>query len=170
MEELYITLYGENGEELSYRVERIFGMEGTEQLYCGAVPAHGGETVFLRCELSENGENTEMTIGDILDADEYSRVVAAYIRNELSENEDFITVTDANGTKTNFIAHLIFEDEESNRSYIALQKVEDTGEIADDISLYRFVEKDDAGIIDMIPSDMEYERARNLFMKLIETT
>lgn len=179
MEELYITLYGDGKEEILYRVESIFDIENTEQLYCSAVPADGGDVVFLRCYLSENDEDTEITIEAISNTAEYNRVATSYEKNvaqaameaaheELSAQGDFITVTDSEGNKRNFIVHTIFEDEETHRSYIAVQEVDETGNIFEEISLYRFDEADDTATIDMIPSDMEYEKAKKIFTNLIE--
>lgn len=179
MNELYITLYDEAGNEVQYQVEQIFPVDGVTQLYCCAVPTSGGETVFLRCAMRENGEHTEIAVADIPDSGEYTRVVEAYralmqkemlesFKEDLAEPEDIITLTDADGDKINFIIHTIFEDELAHRSYVALQRVEGDGRVAEEISLYRFLEEGNDAMIDMIPSDMEYDRARNLFMELIE--
>lgn len=177
MENILITLYGENSEEILYKVDRIFAVEGEEKMYCSVVPASGGDILFLECVLTEDGENTELSVADITNMAEYNRVAVAYekaatraameqVYDELHEFEDYITVTDADGKKVDFIVHTIFEDKESGRSYIAMQKVDDAGDVFEEISLYRFVEGEE-NAIDMIPSDMEYERARNIFMSLI---
>jgi len=181
MDELYITLFGATGEELSYKVECIFEVDGTEQLYCGAVPVSGGDIIFLRCALTEYGETTDVTVEDIPNTAEYARVKAAYLsgatqeaiddaREELSAADDYITVTDANGNEIDFILHTIFEDETSKRSYIAVQGVEKDGTVHEEISLYRYIEDGDTASIDMISSDMEYERAKKLFTNFIENT
>lgn len=183
MENLLLTLHGENGQELSYSVERIFGMDGTEQLYCAAYPMDDdtGGIIFLRCALVEDGENTTVTVNDISDTAEYNRVAMSYdearkkealeiTMQELSARDDYITVTDTDGNNVDFIVHTIFDDEEHNRAYAAVQKVDDAGEICEEIALYRFSEENDKAILDMIPSDMEYDRARKLFMNLIENT
>ncbi len=185
MDNLVITLYGENGQPLSYEVERIFGIEGTEQLYCAVFPANDSEggVIFLRCSLERNGEDMKVTVFDIPNTAEYQRVMNAYeearkqsmvdeVNEELTANyADYISVTDIDGNKVDFIIHTIFEDAERHRSYAAVQKVDKkTGEVNDEISLYRFSEENDTAILDMIPSDMEYVHARELFMNLIETT
>ena len=177
MVEMILTIPGENGEEMSFQVERIFAIEGSEQLYCAA--AHGSEVMLFRCDLSENGDETEISVYDISDPGEFERVAAAYqaqaleaaaqnATEELSAFEDFMTLSDDAGKEHSFIAHLIFADETSKREYIAVQEVSETGEVAEEISLYRIREGKDTAIIEMIPSDMEYERARNIFMSLIE--
>ena len=183
MEDIFITLYGANADEILYKVDRIFAIDGSGNMYCAVVPADGGEgIVFLRCSLVENGEETNMTVYDIKDTAEYSRVAAVYNKNttqaamdavydELSENEDYITVTDTDGNKTDFIVHTIFDDEQAKRSYVAVQRVDEAGDIDEEISLYRFEEDEDGNaVLDMIPSSMEYDRARKLFMDLIETS
>lgn len=183
MTEMYIPLKDEEGNELPYRIDQIFSVEGSEQLYCAAVyygvDTVESEVVFLKCDLKVNGDNTEIELFDILDADEYERIVAAYqtlamqtaaqsVEEELAENEDFLTVVDKDGNERTFIVHLIFEDDTSEREYIAVQEVDKEGNILEEIALYRFKEGDDTATIEMIPSDMEYERARNVFVGLIE--
>ncbi len=182
MEDIFITLYGENSEELLYKVDRIFAIDASDNMYCAVVPADGGNVIFLRCSLVENGEETEMSVFDIKDTAEYSRVAALYekettqaamdaVFEELSENEDYISVTDADGNKTDFIIHTIFDDEHAKRSYVAVQKVDEAGDIAEEISLYRFGEDENGNAyMDMIPSSMEYDRARKIFMELIENS
>lgn len=173
-----ITLYGDEKKELSYQVEQIFSIDESGQMYCAASPVDGGDIMFLRCSLMESGEETEMTIADIADSKEYHLVSSAYqslamqmaverTRKGLSDFEDYITVKDADNNEVDFIIHSIFEDEADKRSYIAIQEVNDAGEIAEEISLYRFYDKNDTPELEMIPSDMEYERARNLFINLI---
>ena len=182
MEDIFITLYGANAKEILYKVDRIFAIDGSANMYCAVVPADGGEdAIFLRCSLVENGEETNMTVYDIKDTAEYSRVAAVYNKNtakavmdaardELAENEDYITVTDTDGNKTDFIVHTIFDDEQAKRSYVAVQRVDEAGDIDEEISLYRFEEDEDGNaVLDMIPSSMEYERVRKLFMDFIET-
>ena len=177
MDEIMITLYNQANEELLYKVERIFAVEGTEKMYCAVAPASGGDIIFLECLLSEDGEKTEFSVADITDASEYNRVAVAYeeaatkaamelVYNELHENEDYMTLVDTEGKQVDFIVHTIFEDKDSGRSYIAMQKVDDAGDVFEEISLYRFIEGEE-NAIDMIPSDMEYERARKLFMSMI---
>lgn len=177
MDDIFITLYKENNEEVLYKVDRIFAVEGSEKMYCAVAPATGGDTLFLECILTENGDTTELSVADIANISEYNRVAVAYeeaatkaamelVYNELHENEDYITVTDADGKKVDFIVHTIFEDKDTGRSYIAMQKVDDVGDVFEEISLYRFIEGEE-NAIDMIPSDMEYERARNIFMSMI---
>lgn len=181
MNELFVTLYGENKEELTYRLERIFSLEESDQQYCCAVPKDGGEVIFLRCYLNENGDATEVTISDIPNTAEYSRVVAAYQsyaeqaaidaeRENLAELEDYISVTDASGKKVDFILHTIFEDENSHRSYAAVQQVDEDGKVHEEISLYRFIENNGSAALDMIASDMEYDAARDLFLHMIENS
>jgi uncharacterized protein YrzB (UPF0473 family) len=182
MDDIFITLYGANAEEILYKVDRIFAIDGSANMYCAVVPADCGEDViFLRCSLVENGEETSMSVFDIKDTAEYSRVAAVYNKNttkavmdaaynELAENEDYITVTDTDGNKTDFIVHTIFDDEQAKRSYVAVQRVDEAGDIDEEISLYRFEEDEDGNaVLDMIPSSMEYERVRKLFMDFIET-
>lgn len=177
MDDIFITLYKENNEEVLYKVDRIFAVEGTEKMYCAVAPATGGDFLFLECILTENGDTTELSVADIANISEYNRVAVAYeeaaakaamelVYNKLHENEDYITVTDADGKKVDFIVHTIFEDKDTGRSYIAMQKVDDVGDVFEEISLYRFIEGEE-NAIDMIPSDMEYERARNIFMSMI---
>ena len=185
MDNLVLTLFGEDGQELSYAVERIFGMEGTEQLYCAAFPVDddNGGIIFLRCNLVKNGneETTTVSVSDIPDTAEYHRVAVSYeasrkkaaleeVTAALSENDDYITVTDVDGNKVDFIIHTIFDDGENKRSYAAVQKIDDAGEIFEEISLYRFSEENGKAILEMIPSDMEYSRVREMFMHLIEST
>ena len=184
MEDIYITLYGERNEELSYRVVRIFNMEGTEQLYCAAVPVGSNEEdiEFFRCHLLPlNDEDTELQLEDIPNTAEYYRVATSYekdaeqaaveaFREEFASDDDFITLTDADGNNRDFIVHTIFEDEETHLSYIALQEVDETGKVFEEISLYRFTEDGEHAEIDMIPSDMEYAKARNLFMNFLENS
>lgn len=178
---LFIFLINEDNDEELYEIEQIFDMAGTEQMYCGAVPVGGNLTdiIFLRCQLSRNDETTEITVSDIPDTAEYSRVSAAYhalavksavesTHEALSDYEDYITLTDKDGNKVDFIIHTIYEDEENHRFYVAMQKVDDAGEIVEEIALYRFEEDNGKSMIEMISSDMEYERARKLFMELIE--
>lgn len=180
MEEIRITLINDAGEENSFAVEQVFQLEGSEQLYCCAVAEDSGDIVFLRCAVNENGDNAELEIFYIPDEDEYDRVAAAYLTliaqekgNENEENladeADIFTATDKDGNEVHFIGHTIFEDETTHREYIAVQEISETGDVAKEIALYRFQEKDDTPVIEMIPSDMEYERARTLFQKLIET-
>lgn len=179
MDTLQITLYDEEGRALLYNVEQIFSMEGTDQLYCVAIPDGGGDAIFLRCNLNEDGEDSELLISDIADTAEYHRVSTAYLEQakqtaveaaneELLATESIFTATDVNGNVVNYIIHTIFEDETWHRSYVALQQVDEVGEIYDEISLYRFIETDGKAEIETIPSDMEYERARILFCQLIE--
>lgn len=183
MTEMYISLKDEAGNELPYHIDQIFSIEGSEQLYCAAVyygiDAVENETIMLRCELNGSGESTEVYISDIMDADEYAMVASAYemqarqaaaqsAEEQLAEAEDFITVVDKDGTEHTFIAHLIFEDETNNREYIAVQEVKPDGKIIEEVALYRFKEEGEAFAIDMIPSDMEYERARKVFIELLE--
>ena len=181
---LLITLLNDSNEDILYQVNQIFAIEGSEQLYCVAAPFivaddNAASQVFLRCSLIEEGDSTEFTIADIEDQDEYIRVEAAFeaqniietlddIHADLNENEDFITLTDVNGNEVEFICHLIFDDDTSNRSYIAMQEVDHDGIISEEIALYRLNEKNDSYEIETIPSDMEYERARDLFIKRIE--
>lgn len=177
MDEMILTITGENGEELSFQVEQIFAVEGTAQLYCAA--AHGNEVLLFRCDLRENGDETEVSVSDITDPEEFEQVAAAYqeqaaeaaaqsATEELAAFEDFMTLVDTNGKEHSFIAHLIFADEISKREYIAVQEVSETGDVAEEIFLYRIREGKDRATVEMIPSDMEYERARNIFMSLIE--
>lgn len=185
MDNLVLTLFGENGQELSYAVEQIFGIEGTKQLYCAAFPADDdkGGIIFLRCNLVKDGdgETTTVSVTDIPDTAEYHRVAISYeasrkkavleeVTAELSANDDYITVTDIDGNEVDFIIHTIFDDEESKRSYAAVQKIDNAGEIFEEISLYRFSEENGNAVLEMIPSDMEYSRVREKFMHLIETT
>lgn len=177
MGEMILTIPGEGGEELSFQVEQIFAVEGTTQLYCAA--ARGNEVMLFRCDLSENGDETEVAVSDISDPEEFERVAAAYqaqaaeaaaqsATEELSSFEDFITLVDKDGKEHSFIAHVIFADEASKQEYIAVQEVSKSGEVAEEITLYRFREGKDTATVEMIPSDMEYERARNVFMSLID--
>ena len=178
MDTLQITLYDEEGKPLLYNMEQIFSMEGTDQLYCVAIPDGGGDAIFLRCNLNEDGENSELLISDIADTAEYHRVSTFYLEQakqvaveaaneELLGTESIIALTDVQGNVVNFIIHTIFDDETWHRSYVALQQVDEVGEIYDEISLYRFIETDGKVEIESIPSDMEYERARLLFTSLI---
>lgn len=177
MNDIYITLFDGSGEEVLYKIDRIFSVDDSEKMYCSVAPATGGTTIFLECALNENGENTELSVSDISNAAEYNRVASAYeealtkaamerVYEELHENEDYITLKDADGNNVDFIVHTIFEDKENGRSYIAMQRVDDAGEIFEEISLYRFIEGEE-NAIDMIASDMEYERARSIFMAMI---
>lgn len=179
-ENIYISLFIGGKEEVLYKVERIFDLGSEDAMYCAVAPAVGGDTLFLRCLMSENGEETQFTVADITDVAEYNRVATAYedavtkeamerVYGELNEYEDYITLKDADGKEVDFIIHTIFEDKDSGRSYVAMQKVDEAGDIFEEISLYRFIETEgeEHPVIDMIPSDMEYDRARKIFMGLI---
>ena len=122
---------------------------------------------------------SSFSISDIEDGNEYDKVADAYqskiiktaidlTAEELSERDDFVVLTDTKGNKVPFILHLVFSDETNKRSYIAVQQIDDAGDIVDDIVFYLLREENDNTVIDMIPSDMEYEKARRLFMNLIE--
>lgn len=183
MTEIYITLKDEKGNDLPYQIDRIFSVEGSEQHYCAAV-YYGVDTVendvvILRCDMEVNGEETEISISDIADAEEYTLVAAAYqaqaeqaaaqsAADELAEAEDFLTMVDEKGKEHSFIVHMIFKDETSDREYIAVQEVDEEGRIVEEIALYRFREGRETATVEMIASDMEYERARRIFIDLIE--
>lgn len=183
MTEIYITLKDKEGNDLPYQIDQIFSMEGTEQLYCAAVyygvDTVENEVVILRCDLNANGQQTEISIFDIPDADEYARVAAAYQEQaeqaaaqnaveEIKNAEDFLTMVDGEGKEHSFIVHMIFKDENSDREYIAMQEVDEQGIITEEIALYRFREEKETATVEMIASDMEYERARQVFIGLIE--
>lgn len=181
-----ITLYDQEGKELIYSVEQLFSLEGNEQLYCCAVSLNEKDVVFLKCDMKKVGEDVEMTVSTIKDEGEYSRVAAAYQEQpeedpEQAEDEnlagpdDIIILRDKLGNEITFVVHLIFEDKFNHREYIAAQEVDAAGNVSEVISLYRFrqtSDEDETGTvsaeIEMIPSDMEYERARSLFLDLIE--
>ena len=47
MEEVMeITLHDQEGKELGYRVQQLFTVEGSEQMYCCAVAENGENAVF----------------------------------------------------------------------------------------------------------------------------
>lgn len=181
MNEIMLTMQNENGEAVQYEVKNIFTVEGDS--YCVAYPQDGNEAeaVFLKCSLAEHEGNTDISISDIDNAEEYNRVFTAYndmyqesvqkaVYEELKQNEEIITVTDVNGENKDFLVHTIFEDTDSKRSYIAVQEVSGTGEFAEEISLYRYDDSDGEPKISMIPSDMEYDRVRKLFVSMIENS
>ena len=177
--EILVPLYDENDNPHMYRLEKIFPVGEPEQMYCSAVAIEDEDVRFLKCNLAVKDGESELTIAAIESDEEYSKVVAEYqakvmqtaveaAKEELSERDDFITLTDEKGNKISFLVHTIFEDEACKRSYIAVQRLDDAGDIVDEIVLYLFHEENDKAVFEMIPSDMEYERARSLFMKLIE--
>ena len=181
MNEVMLTMQDENGKAVQYEVKNIFTVEGNS--YCVAYPQDGNEAkaVFLKCYLTEHEDNTDISIFDIDNAEEYNRVFTTYndmyqesvqkvVYEELKQNEEFITVTDVNGENKNFLVHTIFEDKDSGRSYITMQEVSVTGEFAEEISLYRYDDSDGEPKINMIPSDMEYDRVRKLFISMIENS
>ena len=179
MSEIMLTMQNENGEAVQYEVKNIFTVEGDS--YCVAYPQDGNEAeaVFLKCSLAEHGGDTDISIFDIDNAEEYNRVFTAdmyqesvqkAVYEELKQNKGIITVTDVNGENKDFLVHTIFEDKDSKRSYVAVQEVSGTGEFAEEISLYRYDDSDGEPKISMIPSDMEYDRVRKLFVSMIENS
>lgn len=177
--EIFVPLFDNEGNAYTYKLERMFSVGKPEQFYCSAVCESGVDIKFLRCDVKVESGEAELTLFNIEDEDELMRVAEEYqkhsqqavleaVNAELSSFDDYITLTDVNGVENAFVVHAIFEDEEAKHSYIAVQKVDDAGDMADEISIYRLREESDKAIIDMIPSDMEYERARSLFMELIE--
>lgn len=185
MEEVMeITLHDQEGKELGYRVQQLFTVEGSEQMYCCAVAENGENAVFLKCDLAVKGEETEMTFSDIQDDEEYNKVAAAYAAQDpdadvdesdnLAGEEDVIVLKDKYGKELTFVVHLIFEDPVNHQEYIAAQEVDAAGKVSDVISLYRLNHASEdintgtvGGEVGMIPSDMEYERARNVFLELL---
>lgn len=178
--EIIIPLFDEEGNAYSYRLEHIFPCGDEGQMYCSIVSVDDENDVrLLKCSLDEHDDETTFTVFVVEEVEEYEKVAAEYERiqkkayaeamtENLAGEEDLISLEDANGNVVNFIAHLIFEDKQSKRSYIALQEIDEVGDVSEEISLYRFREDDEKNYIDMIPSDMEYERARNLFIELLE--
>lgn len=184
-EVMKVMLHDQEGRELGYRVQQLFTVEGSEQMYCCAVAEDGESAVFLKCDLEVNGEDTEMTFSDIPDNEEYNKVAAAYAEQDLEAvededdnlagSEDVIVLKDKYGNEFTLIVHLVFEDPVNHQEYIAAQEVDAAGNVGNEICLYRIrqvaedIDTGSAGAeISAIPSDMEYERAREVFLELIE--
>lgn len=177
--EIQIQLFDENGNAHTYKLGKVFSVGEPEQLYCSAFAVEGTDIRFFKYSVSVKDTEAEITLSDIEDGNEYDKVADAYqskiiktaidlTAEELSERDDFVVLTDTKGNKVPFILHLVFSDETNKRSYIAVQQIDDAGDIVDDIVFYLLREENDNTVIDMIPSDMEYEKARRLFMNLIE--
>lgn len=180
-----ITLYDkETGMPSVFNIERVFVAPATGQQYCCAWPVHEkGDPVFLRCLFAENkdGEIVEIYVHEIPHDAEYKLAVIAYnemleaeaiseARSELVQNEDYITFLDENGNPKDFIIHTIFKGEgaDAGRQYIAVTEVDDAGDVGDEVTLYRFDDSGEKAVVDMIPSDMEYQRARRTFISLLD--
>lgn len=176
------------GEGLkAYKVIQVFSLEGAGRQYCALTETEERENqniIFLRCSIepASDGEDDEqiMTVELIPTEDEYERVSSSYLewlnetvkldlRQTFKNESDFFVVQDKDGNEVSFIAHAIFDDETNGRSYIAVQQMLNDGSIFEEISFYRFVEGEPCNI-DMIRSDMEYGRVKDLFLKLATTS
>lgn len=177
-EKIIITLYDAEGNEIPYEIERIFMPEGMNRLCAAAHPVDNEQVIFLYCEITEGGEDAELILADITEESEYQCVALSYknilleeelarAKEEMDEYADFLTVMSEDGKEEEFLIHMLFEDESARRTYAAVQKVKENGEILEEIYLYRFVSGGESSRLDAIPSDMEYERVRALFLSLI---
>ena len=178
-EKIIINLYDGDGNEVPYQAERMFQLEDSDQCILAASPVTGGELVFLYCNITESEDSAEISVSDIPSDEEYNRTALFYqslimdeqlekADEELHNYDDYITLTDEDGNKTDFLIHVIFDDETAKRSYVAMQKINPDRTLVEEIVLYRFKETNDGSEIEMIPSDMEYERVRSLFLSLLD--
>lgn len=166
-----------------YRVIHIFVVDASGRQYCSLVEENNEESeiTFLRCDITED-ENEEqiISVSIIPTEDEYELVAGAYsqwlmeaLREDVVESvkdePDYLTVKGADGKDIHLIAHAIFDDETTGRTYIAVQEIKDNGQIEEEISLYRFIEGEPCRI-DMIYSDMEYDRVKKILEKLVNPT
>ena len=187
MDEILISLELPSEGVKEYKMIQVFSVEDGGAQYCALAETGQAETpeiLFLRCSFAPAGEqddgDRQMTLELIPDKDEYEFISSAYLNwvsgalqqdlQETLENEpDFFVALDKDGNEVSFIAHAIFDDETNGRSYIAVQPLLDDGSISEEISFYRFFEGDPCNI-DMIRSDMEYDRVKELFLKMLSAS
>lgn len=167
-------------QEKEYRLEKIFPVGDAEQLYCSFVALDDDADVqLLKCSLVENDDSDSLSLSIIETDDEYNIVVDEYnklmseesyaeTREDFIGREDFLTLYDDKGVSHDFIAHFVFDDSETNRSYIAVQAIDNEGNISEEIEIFRVVEENDNYFIKPFTSAMEYDNARAILIDIIE--